>query len=142
MITVSGKTLGRKPALFADFSVPFPPDLQSAGDRLTLRALITCIVQYEVTEFRQRQEERVLHRALTARQIEAGAERGKIDSGGQKYDQQVDADAAVAAALEAFEDGIYLVVVDDEEQKELDREIFPHADSRVTFIRLTLLAGG
>src|SRR5262245_41205481 len=120
MLTISGKTLARKQALFADFSMPFPPDLNAAGDRLMLRDLITRIVRREVAEFRQRQEERVLHRALTARQIDAGAERGKIDSGGQKLDQNVDEDAAVAAALEAFEDGLYLVVVDDAEQKDLN----------------------
>jgi hypothetical protein len=142
MVTISGKALGRKKPLFADFSIAFPPDLREGGDRLTLRDLITRMVQGEVAAFRQRQEERKLIRALTAKQIEEGAEKGKIDMGGRDLDQKVDEDAAIGTALQAFEDGLYLVVVDGEEHKELDREVYLQPDSRVTFIRLTLLAGG
>ena len=142
MVTISGKALGRKKPLFADFSIAFPPDLREGGDRLTLRDLITRMVQGEVAAFRQRQEERKLIRALTAKQIEEGAKKGKIDMGGRDLDQKVDEDAAIGTALQAFEDGLYLVVVDGEEHKELDREVYLQPDSRVTFIRLTLLAGG
>ena len=49
---------------------------------------------------------------------------------------------ASAVALEAFEDGIYLVIVDGEEQRELDRQIFLQPDSKVAFVRLVMLAGG
>ena len=142
MVTISGKALGRKKPLFADFSIAFPPDLREGGDRLTLRALISRVVRDEVAAFRQRQAERKLIRALTARQIEEGADKGKIDMGGRDLDQKVDEDAAIGAALQAFEDGLYLVVVDGEEHKELDREVYLQPDSRVTFVRLTLLAGG
>jgi hypothetical protein len=142
MVTVSGKALGRKRPLFADYSVALPPDLGGDGDRLTLRRLITAIVRSEVEAFRTRQAERKLLRALTARQIEEGAGKGKIDFGGRELDQKVDAEATVAAALQAFEDGLYLVVVDGEEHRELDREVFLGPDTRVTFVRLTLLAGG
>jgi hypothetical protein len=142
MVTISGKALGRKKPLFADFSIAFPPDLREGGDRLTLRALISRIVRDEVAAFRQRQAERKLIHALTAKQIEEGVEKGKIDMGGRDLDQKVDEDAAIGAALQAFEDGLYLVVVDGEEHKELDREVYLQPDSRVTFIRLTLLAGG
>jgi hypothetical protein len=142
MVTIAGKTLGRKKPLFADFSISFPPDLHEGGDRLTLRDLIARIVRAEVEAFRTRQAERKLVRALTARQIEEGTEKGKIDMGGRDLDQKVDEESAVGAALEAFADGLYLVVVDDAEQKDLDREVFLQPDSCVTFIRLTLLTGG
>ena len=66
MLTVSGKTLGKKKPLFADWSVPFPPDLSSEGDRLTLRGLITRVVHAEVEAFHQRQEDRRVVRAWTA----------------------------------------------------------------------------
>ena len=87
MVTISGKALGRKKPLFADFSIAFPPDLREGGDRLTLRDLIARIVRDEVAAFRQRQEERKLIRALTAKQINEGAEKGKIDMGGRDLDQ-------------------------------------------------------
>jgi hypothetical protein len=142
MVTISGKALGRKKPLFADFSIAFPPDLHEGDDRLTLRDLISRLVRSEVEAFRRRQAERKLIHALTARQIEEGQAKGKIDMGGRDLDQKVGEEAAVGAALQAFEDGLYLVVVDGEEHKELDREVFLQPDSRVTFIRLTLLAGG
>ena len=87
MVTISGKALGRKKPLFADFSIAFPPDLREGGDRLTLRDLISRVVRDEVAAFRQRQEERKLIRALTAKQINEGAEKGKIDMGGRDLDQ-------------------------------------------------------
>jgi hypothetical protein len=48
----------------------------------------------------------------------------------------------VAAALQAFEDGLYVIIVDGEEQAELDRDVSLQPDSRVTFVRLAMLAGG
>jgi predicted nucleic acid-binding protein len=140
MITISGKTLGRKKPLFADWSIPLPPDLGDGG--LTLRDLIGRIVRTEVEAFRQRQQERRVFRALTADDIARGAVKGKIDMGGHDLQQDVDAEEAVAIALQAFEDGLYLVVVDEEDKRELDQRLFLKPDSCVTFIRLAMLAGG
>lgn len=141
MLTISGKALGRKKPLFADFSVPFPPDLGDGG-AITLRDLISRVVRHEVDAFRQRQQDRKFLHALTARQIEEGAARGKIDMGGHDIDQKVDVDQAIGTALEAFEDGLYLVVLDGQEQRSLDAQLFLQPDSRLAFVRLTMLAGG
>jgi hypothetical protein len=141
-LTISGKAIGARKPLFADWSVPLPPDWDSTGGR-TLRDLIACVVGAEVRAFRERQIERQMFRALTAREIAAGAEKGKIEMGGSDVSpQSVDEDDAVAVACQAFEDGIYLVVIDGEEQREIDCEIHLRPDSHVTFVRLTLLAGG
>lgn len=141
MITISGKALGRKKPLFADYSIPFPPDLGDGG-ALTLRDLIARIVRGEVEAFKQRQEQRHLLRALTSRQIEEAAAKGKVEMGGSNLKQDVDPEEAVGTALEAFEDGLYLVVLDGEEQKQLDRQVYLKPDSRVAFVRLAMLAGG
>jgi hypothetical protein len=140
MLTISGKALGRRKPLFADWSIPFPPDVGDSG--LTLRDLIGRVVRAEVEAFQERQEERKLFRALTARQIEDAAGKGKVEMGGKDYHQKVDADEAVATAWQAFEDGLYLVVLDGQEQRSLDAQVFPKDDSQVAFVRLTLLAGG
>ena len=141
MLTVSGKTIGGKKPLFDDFSVPPPDDSHDGGS--TLRDLIKSIVQHEVAAFQQRQTDHQLVRALTAREIDAGVEAGKIDSGGSEVEpQQVDEADAVATALQAFEDGMYLVVIDGQEQRALDQSVYLQPDSRLTFVRLTLLAGG
>jgi hypothetical protein len=141
MPTIAGKALGRKKPLFADWSIPLPPEL--SGDGNTLREVITQIVLKEVSAFRERQEQRQVFRALTARQIEAGVEKGKVESGGIDVPvQELNADSAVATALQAFEDGIYLVVIDEKEHRNLDSQVYLQPDSRITFVRLTLLAGG
>lgn len=140
MITIAGKALGKKKPLFADWSIPFPPEWRD-GDHLTLRELITRIVLVEVAAFKERQEERRLARVLSVAEIERGMESGKIDSGERALDQNVDEESAVATALEAFEDGLYLVVIDGNEQRDLDAQIFLRPDSRVTFVRLIFLAG-
>ena len=144
-IFVSGKALGRRKPLFDDFSVPLPP----AGDRgdrgdggMTLRDLVERIVRHEVVAFQERQERRRFVRALSARQIEEGVEAGKVDSGGRDdAGAAVDPDEAVAAALQGFEDGLYLIVLDGQEQRDLDAQIYPRPDSRITFVRLVFLAG-
>lgn len=142
MVTIAGKSLGRKKPLFADFSIPAPPEW-FGGEGVTLRKLIDRVVRDQVAAFEKRQHDRQFIRALTERQVEEGAERGKIDSGGSEVPlQPVDPDTAVGAALVAFEDGLYMVVIDDEQRKQLDEAIFLQPDSRMTFVRLTLLAGG
>jgi hypothetical protein len=141
-LTISGRAVGSRRPLFTEWSIPFPPEWGDA-DGVTLRDLIGRVVRAEVQAFRQRQADRQMFRALTARQIQAGVERGKIKMGGSEVPQQeVDEDGAVAAACQAFEDGVYLVVIDGEEQREIDREIHLRPDSRITFVRLALLAGG
>jgi len=141
MLTISGKAVGRKKPLFSDFSVPFPPDLGDGG-ALTLRDLIGRVVTSEVEAFQQRQEERKLLRALTAREISESAAKGKVDMGGRDLGQKVDLEEAIGTALQAFEDGLYLVIVDGQEQRSLDAQVFLQPDSRLTFVRLTMLAGG
>jgi hypothetical protein len=142
-LTISGKAVGSRRPLFADWSIPFPPNWGSSGGGVTLRDLIGQVVRGEVQKFKQRQEDRKLFRALTARQIAEGAEKGKIEMGGSEVPlQPVDEAESVAVACQAFEDGIFLVVIDGEEHRELDREIHVQPDSRIAFVRLTLLAGG
>lgn len=142
MLTVSGKALGRKAPLFEDWSIPFPPDLGDGGT-VTLRDVLARVVRAEVAAFQQRQRDRLTFRALTERQIADQAATGKVESGGSEVGQQdVDEDDAVAVAWQAFEDGLYLVLVDGEEQRGLDAPVYLKPDSRLLFVRLTLLAGG
>src|SRR5262249_59104457 len=126
---------------FDDFSIPVPPEVGDGG-ATALRDLTSRVVRNEVQAFKTRQEERKLFRALTASDIEKGAVRGKIEMGGSDLDQKVDEEDAIGTALQAFEDGIYLVILDGAEQKNLDAQIFLKPDSRVAFVRLVMLAGG
>ncbi len=141
MLTISAKAVGRKKPLFEDFSVPSPSAL-AAGQPVTLRDLIDHVVRAEVAAFEERQTERRLLKALTARQIVDALAAGKVQAGGSELDQHVAPEQAVATAVEAFADGLFLVVVDETEVKELDRVVPLTASSRLTFIRFTMLAGG
>jgi hypothetical protein len=140
-LTISVRSAGRRKPLVPDWQLPWPPDEDRDGERLTLRQFITRIVLKEVESFTQRQQERRLVRILTERQIEAGLDKGRVDSGGRELHQEVNPDEAVTNALQAFEDGIYLVILDGEEQRDLEREVHVRSDSHVVFVRLVLLAG-
>jgi hypothetical protein len=141
-ITVEGKVVGQKRALFTDWRIELPPSNENPGDSLKLRDLITSIVLKEVEAFKLRQEERKLARVMSRREIEQSVVRGKIDPGERDLQQQVNSDESVAVALQAFEDGLYFVFVDDVQQTRLDSEVFLKTNSKVVFLRLTALVGG
>lgn len=141
MLTLEARAIGRKQPLVPEWTVPLPPQIE-AGDPLTLRDLLTAVVRSEVSAFKTRQSERRLLQVLTPEQIEKGAARGRIHSGGSDLHQQVNEDEAIRVALQAFEDGIYLVLLDGVEQRLLDAPVRVTTECRLLFLRLTLLAGG
>jgi hypothetical protein len=138
---IETRLLGRKARPLDGWTVPAPPGTGGDGDGLTLRELISRVVREEVRAFARRDQARRLVRILSEAEITEAAARGKVDSGGHAPSEPVDAEAAVGAALQGFEDGLYLVVLDGTEQRELDRQVFPTPDSKMVFLRLTFLAG-
>ncbi|MCF6313186.1 MAG: hypothetical protein L3J39_12115 [Verrucomicrobiales bacterium] len=142
MVEISFKQMGSKKRLLEGFHIDWPPTEDGeGGDPLTLRQLITRIVLAEVAAFRKRQRKRSFVQVLSEAEIEIAAEAGKIDSGGRELDQEVDENEAVGVALQAFEDGIYLVLIDQVEQRNLDVEVHAHEGTQIVFLRLTFLAG-
>jgi hypothetical protein len=141
-VLIETRVLGRKARVMDNWSVPLPPELSDPGDGgLTLRTLITRLVREQVNAFRERERTRRLVRFLSDREIADGAARGKIDPGGRPAGPEVDENVAVGAALQGFLDGLYIVVLDGVEQRDLERQIFVNAESRIVFLRLTFLAG-
>jgi hypothetical protein len=138
-LLVEAKLVGQRRPIFSGWRIDLP---ERRGDHLKLRDLITRVVLEEVEAFQKRQQERRLARVLSAAEIEAGRIKGKIDSGERDLQQNVDPDVAVGTALQAFEDGLYYVFIDGDQQTDLDREVFLQPESQVTFLRLVALAGG
>jgi hypothetical protein len=144
MLMIEGRAVGQRKPLFDGFSVP-PPDNLDGGEPLKLRDLIEHVVLNEVSAFEKRQEKRRLDRVLSPRDMETGEAKGKINPEGRDPKlappKPVDRAAAVQAALEAFIDGLYLVVIDGDEYRDLEQIVRITDQSKLTFIRLTFLAG-
>ncbi len=139
-ISIAAKVVGQKKLFFTDWRIPLPPNTDDSG-RFTLRDLISLIVVREVKAFQERQEQRKLAQIFTAEQIQEGAARGKIDMGEKDFEQKVSEDKAVDTALQAFEDGLYFVFIDDVQHESLNQTVFIGEDSHVMFVRLIALAG-
>lgn len=127
------------------WTIPTPPPsapTRGEGDgSVTLRQLISGVVRDQIEAFRHRASRHRLDRVLTATEIDDAAALGKVDPGGRPLRADVDLEAAIGAALQAFEDGMYLVIVDGVEQTDLDAQVFVRDDSQLVFIRLVFLAG-
>lgn len=141
-ITIEGKVIGRKKPVLSDWVFDLPVEWQDPAKHLYLRDFITKVVLDEIAAFKERQAQRRLIRVLTPGEIEQGAQKGKVTMGGQDLDQEVNPQAAVETALQAFEDRLYFVFIDDEQQITLDDAVHLEPDSQVTFLRLVPLAGG
>ena len=107
VLTIQARATGRRRPLVPDRELP-----TDGWGAQTLRELIERVVREEVAAFEERRAERGFLRVLTERDLADGAERGRIVSGGEPRGPRADPDAAVAVALQAFEDGVYLVLVD------------------------------
>lgn len=140
-IVIEGKVVGQKRPLFTDWELPMLPEWESGVERVTLRALITRIVLEEVRAYQERQEQKSMVQALTQADIQRGLMKGKVDMGGREA-KKVDPQEAVRTAIQAFEDGLYYVFIDEEQQSALDEAVALRAESRITFLRLVALAGG
>ena len=144
-LRVEAAVAGRKRAGTAEH--PIELDLAVDDGPVALRRLVEAVVRAEIAAFRQRAEEQQFVRVLTERQLAEGVERGAVRSGGSEaatvdVSKAVDVDGAVAAALLAHEDGLYVVIVDDEPIVNLDDPVQIRPNSRLLFLRLVALAGG
>lgn len=138
---VTTRTLGSRQREAAGFDVPPPEDARDDGS-MTLRHLIEHVVREQVGLFNARQQERRFDRVLSEAQIDEGRAKGKVDPASKDDPTEADAEEAVGAALQAFEDGMYLVIIDEVEKRSLDEPVYLSPNSRLVFVRLTFLAGG
>jgi len=146
-ICVEARVIGQRKPAEAPWHVALPPAfLHTTADEahtVLLRDLLAYIVRAEVRAFRVRQEERRLLRVLRPQEISAAASTGKISPGGeQREPAEIDEEAAIQVALQGFLDGIYLVFIDRQQQRDLAGPVQLRPASTLLFIRLVALAGG
>jgi hypothetical protein len=139
-LTVETQVLGSRQPI-PEWRVAYPLEWHVGGESMPLRALIARIVAEEVAAFNERQEAREFARALSLEQISRAAAKGKVDMGGRPA-TRADGEQSIRVALQAFEDGMYLVFVDGEQIASLDAPVVVHEQSRLRFVRLVMLAGG
>ena len=138
MIWVEGKSPGSKTPTFEPFG--FEPDLnESGGDLFRVRHLISKLVFESVRDFQLRERDGAF-KVLTSEALAEGLKRGKIGRAREEM-QTVDLDEATGQALQAFEDGLFLIFVDGEEKRGLEELVTLLQNTRVTLIRLTALSG-
>jgi len=107
----------------------------------TLRDLITAVVEKEVAAYNSKETDAMLLPVLMQQQIEDQSVSGKVHFGRIYSDKKADSARAVETALQGFEDGLFRVVINDAEAKELDAPIAVKDGDILTFIRLTFLSG-
>jgi hypothetical protein len=117
--------------------------LPGDGCGLPLHDILAQVVRAEVQAYLGRAQERRLSRVFSPAMIAEAPGAGKVAPGAvETAAPQVDPEAAVARALEAFGDGLYVVFVDGIQVASLETEVALHSGSRIQFIRLVALAGG
>lgn len=133
ILTLQLKRLGKKKIHLLEFEIEKQPQ--------TLKELIEECVKSEVKHYNEKREEIKLMSFLSPKDIQEQSETGKIGFGDLENRELAQVDEAIANALLAFEDGLYVVFVDDEEIKSFEQSIDLKPDSVIAFIRLTFLTG-
>lgn len=134
-VYVRVKALGKR----KDVLPPKPYELPEGIG--SLRELLTAFVETEVERYNSKEPELPLLSCLTAEEIEAQSETGKVSFGRLWSDQKADKAKAVQTAIQAFADGLVRVLMDEAELTELDEPLSVHEGAVFTFVRLTFLAG-
>lgn len=107
-----------------------------------LREVVEALVADEVGAFAERQRERSLLRILTPADLARGVDIGRYGAEPRPAQVAPLLSDAVARAMEAFEDGLYFVFVDDQQVESLDAVVTVGPDTRLRLVRLVALAGG
>jgi hypothetical protein len=132
-ISLRLKRLGKKRIRTVPYRVP--------AEVKTLADLIRATVTNEVERFNTSRTEPKLFAFLTPAEMQAQSEDGKVSFGEIANTDEADLEQAVAVALQAYTDGVFLVFINDDEIRSLDDEITLAAGTEVTFLRLTFLTG-
>lgn len=134
-IYVRVKAIGKRKDILAPTPYTIPDGICS------LRQLLTAVVQKEAAQYNNKEAEAQLIPFLTQQELEDQAKIGKVSFGTIYSDKKADPGKAVTNAIQCWEDGLVRVFMNEEELTDLDAPLTIEAQSVLTFIRLTFLAG-
>jgi len=133
-IQIRLKAAGRRRDVLEKVPFDIPDDISTAKD------LITFIVTENVRAYNAKSVDAPLFKYLTQKEFEAGEELGKIGFGDRKNEKEQNAEKAIDNAIQCFEDGIYRILINENEVAGLGTIDIKENDI-ITFIRLVMLAG-
>lgn len=107
----------------------------------TIEELIEETVKVCVEQYQSRQEKKQVLAALSKRAIEDMAAGGKVSFGLNYGEGKPNISEAIQSANEAFTDGIIVIFIDGVEKEKLQDIIEIKEDTKVTFVRMTMLSG-
>ncbi len=111
------------------------------GNIKTLEDLITQLVTHNVNSFNKEIETNKILSFLSPNEIQNQSITGKIGFGEIENKTKANIKSSIENALQAFEDGIFVVFIDDDEVKTLKEPLAIKESSSITFIRMTFLTG-
>lgn len=136
-LTIRVKQPGRKHALINDKKIL----VEDIGDHPVAKDIIAAVVRQQVNEYNSKPHEINLVSFLTDAAISEQEATGKIGFGSIYSEAKADATRAVAVAIQAFEDGMFALFINDDEITDLSKPITINPTTIITFIRFTFLAG-
>lgn len=115
--------------------------LNLTGNIKTLEDLITQLVTHNVNSFNKEIETNKILSFLSPSEIQNQSITGKIGFGEIENKTKANIKSSIENALQAFEDGIFVVFIDDDEVKTIKEPLAIKESSSITFIRMTFLTG-
>lgn len=111
------------------------------GNIKTLEDLIIQLVTHNVNSFNKEIETNKILSFLSPSEIQNQSITGKIGFGEIENKTKANIKSSIENALQAFEDGIFVVFIDDDEVKTIKEPLAIKESSSITFIRMTFLTG-
>ena len=137
-IYITIKKLGKREPIIEKQAFPLT---QTFLDKPTLQNFIQLVVEKEVAN-----NEKITNQSLLPylgkTTLSKMATHGKVDFSAVYNTESVIITEAVNTALQAFEDGLFMVLIDGGNCRQLKQKIQFRENSEVVFLRLVALAGG
>lgn len=108
----------------------------------TLQNFIQLVVEKEVSTFNEKITTKSILPYLDEATLSKMANHGKVDFGEVYNTKPAIIAEAVQTALQAFEDGLFMVLIDGGNCRDLKQKLQFREQSEVVFLRLVALAGG
>jgi len=108
----------------------------------TLQNFLQLVVTKEVANYNEKTTNKSLLPYLDKTTLAKMAEYGKVDFGEMYNTEPAILEEAVSTAIQAFEDGLFMILIDGAICRNLAQKIQFRENSEVVFLRLVALAGG